>query len=143
MSVSNPCGYFFKLHPPPSLGCVNGPEQCPKLGGCPFLRGSFIGGSTIDVTRLPSLIWALCTFLQYNTHREKMRQIDREDDVEKINRIALKIAREVADDTGTLMAGGICNSKIYYPSISKEKEAEIRAMFEEQVAKDIALTSYN
>ena len=24
-----------------------GPEVCPLLGGCPFLRGSFIGGSTV------------------------------------------------------------------------------------------------
>ncbi len=61
-----------------------------------------------------------------------MRQIGREEDLEKINRTALKIAREVADDTNTLMAGGICNSNIYVAG-DKENEGKIRAMFEEQV----------
>ena len=58
-----------------------------------------------------------------------MRQIGREDDLEKINRIALKMAREVADETGTLMAGGICNTNIY----AAGNEEKIKAMFEEQV----------
>lgn len=71
-------------------------------------------------------------WFQYYTHREKMRQIGREEDLEKINRIALKIAREIADDTGTLMAGGLCNTNIYIAG-DKEVETKIRAMFEEQV----------
>ena len=62
-----------------------------------------------------------------------MRQIGREQDLERINRIALKIAREVADDTGTLMAGGISNTNIYVEN-SPEVEERIRAMFEEQVS---------
>lgn len=70
--------------------------------------------------------------MQYYTHREKMRQIGRENDLEKINRIALKVAREVADDTGTLMAGGISNTNIYMAG-DKEREGRIRAMFAEQV----------
>ena len=70
--------------------------------------------------------------LQYYTHREKMRQIGRENDLEKINRIALKIAREVADDTGTLMAGGISNTNIYVEG-DKECKEKIRTMFSEQV----------
>ena len=61
-----------------------------------------------------------------------MRQIGREDDLERINRIALKMAREVADDTGTLMAGGLCNTNIYVPD-DKEVEKKVRTMFEEQV----------
>ncbi len=65
-----------------------------------------------------------------------MRQIDREEDLERINRVALKMAREVANSTGTLMAGGLCSSKIYHVSADKEKEDEIRAMFEEQVEKN-------
>ena len=62
-----------------------------------------------------------------------MRQIGREEDLEKINRIALKTAREVADETGTLMAGGICSSKIYSNDADDKIRKEIRAMFEEQV----------
>ena len=61
-----------------------------------------------------------------------MRQIGREHDLERINRIALKIAREVADDTGTLMAGGVSNTNIYVEN-DKEVEGRIRAMFEEQI----------
>ena len=61
-----------------------------------------------------------------------MRQIGREEELEKINRIALKMAREVADDTGTVMAGGICNTNIYIEG-DEENHAKIRAMFEEQV----------
>ena len=62
-----------------------------------------------------------------------MRLIGREADLEKINRIALKMAREVADDTGTLMAGGICNSKLYCADMDKETKGKIWAMFREQV----------
>ncbi len=61
-----------------------------------------------------------------------MKEIGREGDLEPINRIALKIAREVADDTGTLMAGGISNTNLYKPG-DKEVERTIRSMFEEQV----------
>lgn len=57
-----------------------------------------------------------------------MRLIGREDDLEKLNRIALKIAREVADETGTLMAGGICNTGIYVVG-DEEASDKIRAMF--------------
>lgn len=61
-----------------------------------------------------------------------MRQIGREEDLEKINRIALKMAREVADSTNTLMAGGISNSNIYVAG-DEERGEKIRAMFKEQV----------
>ncbi|KAJ8301856.1 hypothetical protein KUTeg_020843, partial [Tegillarca granosa] len=46
----------------------------------------------------------------YYAHREKLRLIGKEDMLEKMNTEALRIAREVADRTGTLMAGNICNS---------------------------------
>lgn len=65
-----------------------------------------------------------------------MRQIGREQDLERINRIALKIAREVADDTDTLMAGGVSNTNIYMEN-SPEVEERIRAMFEEQVSEKL------
>ena len=61
-----------------------------------------------------------------------MRQIGREDDLERINRAALKIAREVAHDTGTLFAGGISNTNIYVPG-NKDSMKKVQAMFEEQV----------
>lgn len=42
-----------------------------------------------------------------------MKQIGRESDLEKLNLTALRIARKVADETGTLMAGNICNTWAY------------------------------
>src|SRR6266702_8477673 len=40
----------------------------------------------------------------YYAHREKLRIIGREKDLEKINRAALRIAANVARSTGTLLA---------------------------------------
>ena len=59
-----------------------------------------------------------------------MRQVGREDDLEKINRDALKIAREVAEEKGLLFAGGTSNTNIYKKG---ETEDRVRAMFDEQV----------
>ena len=61
-----------------------------------------------------------------------MRQIGREQDLEKINRVALRIAREVAHDAGKLFAGGICNTNVYFEN-DKESHAKVRAMYDEQV----------
>src|SRR5690625_1139276 len=69
----------------------------------------------------------------YNGHREKMRVIGKEDLLEPLNRAALKIARDVADQKpGNLMAGNISNTNIWNPE-DKAKQAEVRAMFEEMV----------
>ena len=59
--------------------------------------------------------------------------IGREDDLEKINRTALRIAREVAEESGTLFAGGISNTDLFLDPTVKDPAAEVRAMFEEQV----------
>ena len=61
-----------------------------------------------------------------------MRQVGREDDLETINRLALRLAREVAEETGTLFAGNISNTNIYRPNDEKAA-AEVRSMFDEQV----------
>jgi betaine-homocysteine S-methyltransferase len=70
--------------------------------------------------------------LTYYAHREKLRVIGREQDLEPINRQALAIAKKVADETGTLFAGDICNTNVYDPSDTASHSA-VRAMFEEQV----------
>ena len=62
-----------------------------------------------------------------------MKLIGKEDKVEKYNRVALQIAREVAEDTGTLFAGGISNTNLFYDESITDPVSEIRAMFEEQV----------
>jgi betaine-homocysteine S-methyltransferase len=70
--------------------------------------------------------------LTYYAHREKLRVIGREADLEPINRRALEIARSVAAETGALFAGDICNTNVYDPADSGSHQA-VRSMFEEQV----------
>ncbi len=69
----------------------------------------------------------------YNGHREKMRVIGKEDLLEPLNRAALRIAREVADQRpGDLMAGNISNTNIWDPA-DPARQADVRGMFEEMV----------
>jgi betaine-homocysteine S-methyltransferase len=67
----------------------------------------------------------------YYAHREKMRIIGKEHLIEPLNRAALTIAREVADEHGCLAAGDLSNTNIFYPDDATR--ADVRAMFEEQV----------
>ncbi len=68
----------------------------------------------------------------YYAHREKLRIIGREDELEPMNRQALSIAKSVARESGTLFAGNICNTNIYV-SGDADSASAVRAMFEEQV----------
>ena len=68
----------------------------------------------------------------YYAHREKLKIIGREKDLERINREALRIAKKVARSTGALFAGNICNSNIYDPGDRKTHKA-VRRMFDEQI----------
>jgi betaine-homocysteine S-methyltransferase len=67
----------------------------------------------------------------YYAHREKMRIIGKEHLLEAINRQALELAGRVADESGTLFAGDVCNTNLYEPD--EESTRTVRAMFEEQV----------
>jgi betaine-homocysteine S-methyltransferase len=71
--------------------------------------------------------------LTYYAHREKLRVVGREKDLEPINRRALELAKAVALESGALFAGGICNTNVYDPADPASHKA-VRAMFEEQVA---------
>jgi betaine-homocysteine S-methyltransferase len=71
--------------------------------------------------------------LTYYAHREKLKVIGREGDLERINRAALAIAKDVARESGALFAGNICNTNVFDPA-DKASHAAVRAMFEEQVA---------
>jgi betaine-homocysteine S-methyltransferase len=70
----------------------------------------------------------------YYGHRAKLRQIGREGDLERLNRDALAIARAVAQEGDALLAGNICNTWVYDPADPIASGAEVRAMYEEQVA---------
>lgn len=73
------------------------------------------------------------TLMQYYTHRKRMGMVGKADETEHINRVALKIAREVAEDTGTLLAGGISNTDLFKLGEMEDPSGVIREMFEEQV----------
>lgn len=68
----------------------------------------------------------------YYAHREKLRLIGREADLEPMNRQALAIAKKVARETGSLFSGDICNTNVFDPADPATAKAA-RAMFEEQV----------
>ena len=70
--------------------------------------------------------------LTYYAHREKMRLVGREDELEPMNRQALRIAKEVAAETGALVAGNICNTNIYEPD-DAANHAKISDLFAEQI----------
>jgi len=69
----------------------------------------------------------------YYAHREKLALIGREGDLELMNRQALKIAKEVAAEHDSLVAGNICNTNIYEPD-DPATHGLVRDMFTEQVA---------
>jgi len=71
----------------------------------------------------------------YNGHRDKLRIIGKEDKLEQLNRQALRIAKQVADEAQpepALMAGNICNTNIFDPTDEASKES-VRGMFTEMV----------
>lgn len=68
----------------------------------------------------------------YYGHREKLRTVGLEDKLKELNVGALRIAKEVAHNTGSLFAGDICNSTVYQrgdPATIEKTEA----MFKEQI----------
>jgi betaine-homocysteine S-methyltransferase len=69
----------------------------------------------------------------YYGHREKLRMIGREDDLEPLNRNALELAKEVADEGGALLAGNICNTWAYDPDDPEGSGDVVREMYREQV----------
>ena len=69
----------------------------------------------------------------YYGHREKLRSIGREGDLEPLNRDALRLAREVAAEGDALVAGNICNTWAYDPDAPDSSGATVREMYREQV----------
>jgi len=71
--------------------------------------------------------------LTYYAHREKLKAVGRENDLEKMNRAALKIASDVAKESGTLLAGNICNSGAYDPADAVASGKEVKQQYSEQL----------
>src|SRR4029079_19701837 len=53
--------------------------------------------------------------LTYYAHLEKLKIVGREGDLEAMNRQAVRLAREVADEGDALVAGNVCNTWAYDP----------------------------
>ncbi|HTT00087.1 MAG TPA: homocysteine S-methyltransferase family protein [Streptosporangiaceae bacterium] len=70
--------------------------------------------------------------LTYYAHREKLRDVGREGDLEAMNRQAVRIARAVAAEGGALVAGNVCNTWAYDPDDASTR-AVVRAMYAEQL----------
>jgi betaine-homocysteine S-methyltransferase len=70
--------------------------------------------------------------LTYYAHRDKLRVVGREADIEPLNRQALELAKEVARETGALFAGDISNTNVFVAG-DNEVARGVHAMFEEQV----------
>src|SRR4051812_30126842 len=71
--------------------------------------------------------------LTYYANRNKLADVGRENDLEKLNRQAVRLANEVAAEGDALVAGNICNTWLYDPD-NKEKSAKaVRAVYQEQL----------
>jgi betaine-homocysteine S-methyltransferase len=66
----------------------------------------------------------------YYGHREKLRLVGKEHLLERLNRDALDLAREVADESGALFAGDLSNTNVF--TDDDESANAVRRMFEEQ-----------
>jgi betaine-homocysteine S-methyltransferase len=71
--------------------------------------------------------------LTYYAHRDKLRAIGREGDLELLNRQALALARGVANEGDALLAGNISNTWVFDADDAKATGAVVRAMYDEQV----------
>jgi betaine-homocysteine S-methyltransferase len=71
--------------------------------------------------------------LTYYAHRDKLRGVGRADDLEEMNRQAVRLANEIAAEGGALVAGNICNTWAYDSSEPEASGAVVRAQYEEQL----------
>lgn len=71
--------------------------------------------------------------LTYYGHREKLKTIGREGDLEQLNRQAVRLAREIAAEGDALVAGNICNTWAYDPKDKTASSRIVRSMYVEQL----------
>lgn len=71
--------------------------------------------------------------LTYYGYREKLKAVGREGDLERLNRQAVRLAREVADEGDALVAGNISNTWEYDHRDPGTTSKIVRQMYEEQV----------
>ena len=70
--------------------------------------------------------------LTYYAHEEKLKQIGKKGVLAEINSAAVRIAREVADEYGCLVAGNLANTWVYDPE-DPGTHKETRRQFDQQI----------
>jgi len=71
--------------------------------------------------------------LTYYAHREKLKDVGRDGDLEALNRQAVRIANEIAAEGGALVAGNICNTWSFDPADPKRSGEVVREQYREQL----------
>ncbi len=71
--------------------------------------------------------------LTYYANRNKLADVGRENDLEQLNRKAVRIANAVAKESNALVAGNICNTWMYDPLNKEESSYLVRTMYQEQL----------
>ncbi len=71
--------------------------------------------------------------LTYYAHRDKLKIVGREGDLEEMNRTAVRVANQVAREGGALVAANISNTWSYDPRDARRTSAIVRAQYEEQL----------
>ncbi|MFC2029571.1 homocysteine S-methyltransferase family protein [Chloroflexota bacterium] len=69
----------------------------------------------------------------YYAHRDKLKTIGREGDLEPLNRQALRLAAEVAAEGDALVAGNVSNTWVYDHNDPETTSKLVRAMYDEQI----------
>jgi betaine-homocysteine S-methyltransferase len=69
----------------------------------------------------------------YYAHEAKLRSVGREDDLEALNRQALRLAAETGRESGALVAGNICNTWVYDPNDPGGSGELVRETYRKQV----------
>ncbi len=70
----------------------------------------------------------LYLLFKHYIQRARLKHIGKEEQLEAMNRYALRLAKGVALQTGTLMAATICNTSLFIPNNFDSKEA-VKAIF--------------
>ncbi|HUR86173.1 MAG TPA: homocysteine S-methyltransferase family protein [Solirubrobacteraceae bacterium] len=76
--------------------------------------------------------------LTYYAHREKLRDVGREGDLEAMNRQAVRIANEVAAEGDALVAGNVSNTWSFDPKEPHTSGGRVREQYEEQLGWAVA-----
>src|ERR1700710_1658514 len=71
--------------------------------------------------------------LTYYAHREKLKDVGRDGDLEQMNRQAVRIANEIAAEGGALVGGNICHTWSFDPADAAASSEIVRAQYREQL----------